>query len=556
VPVARRLAAALSLALGGAALLAGTSATAVAPPATTTLDVAIPGPFAGCDPASSSTTSATTAVLALVLPSAFTPGLLDVPVGDTEVISQAEVVSESPQVVDYTIATGARWPSGTPLRPSDLVRTWRERRGDRVLGDLGYRDVTSVRPTAMGTGVAVTFARPYADWESLFNLIVPAATARRSCTVPSAVADPSIGPYEVASSTHNEIVLRANPRWSGASPAYTTVDVTTDPAAVPPAPGTSAHAAYLPSPTLAQLQAITSTGGYDAQLQHDTTIVSLDFAVRGASALTPSVRGALARFVNRAALVARLAAPVDETAAPEASHLFGQGQVLYPGPNGTSVSATTPPATPPPGAIGAAAYGEGGDPSRADAVLRAGGYHKTVTGWMTREGTALAVCLAVPTGPANLVAAAHDVATQLSRQGVDVGLQQTTSDDEVTRELLTGTCTMGIVSRTSDGFLSHAAASWLVPTLPVVRELSWTGVDDPVAAQDAKIAAGVLNPVVAAPEWDAMDARLWDLMVGLPLYSPSVFVGWSPSIAGVLVSDTVAGFVGQVPSLLPTSTKQ
>ena len=94
-------------------------------------------------------------------------------------ISQAEVVSESPQIVDYTIAHGARWPSGAPLRPADLVRTWRERRADRVLGDLGYRDVASVRPTSAGTGVAVTFARPYADWESLFNLIVPAATATR-----------------------------------------------------------------------------------------------------------------------------------------------------------------------------------------------------------------------------------------------------------------------------------------------------------------------------------------------------------------------------------------
>jgi peptide/nickel transport system substrate-binding protein len=556
VPVARRLAAALSVCLGGAALLAGTSATAVPPPVATTLVVAIPGPFAGCDPASPSTTASTAAVLALVLPSAFTPGLLDTPVGDTEVISQAEVVSESPQIVDYTIATGVRWPSGAPLRPADLVRTWRERRADRVLGDLGYRDVASVRPTASSTSVAVTFTRPYADWESLFNLIVPAATAREACAVPSAAADPSVGPYEIASATHAEIVLRANPHWTGAAPAYSTVDVTTDPAAVPPAPGTAARAAYLPSPSLAELQAITSTGGYDAQVQHDTTIVSLDFAVRGASALSPSVRGALARFVNRAALVAQLAAPIDETAAPEASHLFGQGQVLYPGQAGSSVSATTPPSPPVPGATGAAAYGLSGDPARADSLLHADGYRKTAAGWRTPAGRVLATCLSLPRRSTDLAAAAHDVASQLTRQGIMVRLVLTTSSDGVARALLDGTCTMGVVSRTGDGFLSHAAASWLAPSAPAVRGLGWTGVNDPVATKDARVATGLLNPVIAAPEWDAMDARLWDLMVSLPLYSPSVFVGSSPSIAGVLVTDTLAGFVGQVPSLLPTTTKQ
>jgi hypothetical protein len=51
-----------------------------------------------------------------------------------------------------------------------------------------------------------------------------------------------------------------------------------------------------------------------------------------------------------------------------------------------------------------------------------------------------------------------------------------------------------------------------------------------------------------------MDARLWDLMVSLPLYSPSIYEGWSPSIAGVLPSISVAGFIGQLPTLLPTTT--
>ena len=47
-----------------------------------------------------------------------------------------------------------------------------------------------------------------------------------------------------------------------------------------------------------------------------------------------------------------------------------------------------------------------------------------------------------------------------------------------------------------------------------------------------------------------MDARLWNVMVGLPLYSPSVFVGWTPDVAGFLDCDTLACVVDQVPSLV------
>jgi hypothetical protein len=43
-------------------------------------------------------------------------------------------------------------------------------------------------------------------------------------------------------------------------------------------------------------------------------------------------------------------------------------------------------------------------------------------------------------------------------------------------------------------------------------------------------------------------------MASLPLYSPSVFVGWSPSIDGILQTDSLGGFVAQVPTLLPTPT--
>src|SRR5580693_6433879 len=162
-PVRRGLAAALTGAATLGALVITTPSAAAPAPRAPTLTVAIPGPFGGCNPGSSTTTAATDEVLSLVLPSAFTPGSLSTPVGDTPVVAQAEVVSLNPQTVVYTIAPGATWPDGTAFSAQDLIRTWQERRVDALVADLGYRDVASMTPNPAGTTLTVVFSSPYSD---------------------------------------------------------------------------------------------------------------------------------------------------------------------------------------------------------------------------------------------------------------------------------------------------------------------------------------------------------------------------------------------------------
>jgi peptide/nickel transport system substrate-binding protein len=552
--VRRGLAAALTGAATLGALVVTSPSTAAPPARAPTLTVAIPGPFGGCNPGSSSTTAATDEVLSLVLPSAFTPGPLSALVGDTPVVSQAEVVSLNPQTVVYTIAPGAAWPDRSPYGAGDLVRTWQERRADTVVADLGYRDVASMTPNATGTTLTVVFATPYSDWESLFNLVVPRATASSRCALPSAALDPSMGPYKITSATTSRLTLDANPRWTGTVPFYTHVVVSTDPSAPVPAGG-APRLVYLPSPTLAQLQAITSSGAFDSRVQHDTTIVSLDFAVRGPGALPQTVREALARLIDRSALVNALAAPVDDTDAPAVSHLFGQGDADYLGYPGTPVGNPVAPTAPLPGASGSAAYGDLADVATADALLHAAGFAKSTHGWLRPGDRPFSVCLAVPTADEPLVAAGELIRHQLLAQGVVIDWESLGTTTSVVDELRTGSCSAGLMSRTGDGFATQAAANWLVPPSPPPADLTWTGVNDPIVNAAALTAMGMLNPVTAATTWTAMDARLWNLMAGLPLYSPSVYVGWSPQVTGLLPCDTVGCTVDQIPSLVPATTK-
>lgn len=546
----RRPAAALTGAvLLGALVAAAPRATAAAPVAT--LDIAIPGPFSGCDPSSPSTSASTAAILSLVLPSSFTMGPLAVPVGDTSVVAQAEVVNLSPQTVVYTIAPNVAWPGGRPFAANDFVRTWLQRRDDRVVADLGYRDIAYVHPNAAGSAVTVGFSAPYADWESLFDLVVPPATHHASCAVPTAALDPSIGPYAIATSSSTQVTLVANPAWSGAPRAYARVVVSANASSAPP-PGHVPSAVYLPSPTLAELEAITSTGTFTSRLEHSTTVVSLDFAVRGRSALPPAVRGAVAQLIDRVSILDQLATPIDYTVSPEVSHLFGQGEPGYLGQPGVPVSAAVAPTLPIPGSTGADAYGAGADVEAGDAALVAAGYAKSKAGWLTPAHQRFVTCLAVPADPA-LRPVASLVAAQLTTQGIAVAWRSAPSVLDVAASLRNGTCTTGIVSRTGDGYVTHSGASWVPPTAPVPHDVTWTGVDDPIVTANADAASAMLNPIEAQPSWNAMDARLWDLMAGLPLFSPSIYEAWSPSIAGLLPCDSLAGFVGQIPTLLPTA---
>ncbi len=549
----RRLAAGLTAAalLGGTLVSAAVSNAATSPRLATTLDVAIPGPFGGCDPGSPSTTAATDAVLALVLPSAFTPGAVGVPVGDTDVIAQAEVVGTTPQTVTYTIAPGVTWPSGRPLVAADLVRTWRERRDDRVLADLGYRDVASAVADPTGTSVTVTFRAPYSDWASLFDLIVPAPTATARCALPTAALDPSVGPYAIVSATAGRIVLEANPLWPN-PPTFPRLVVTTDPGTAVP-PGAAPRLAILPAPSLGALQALTSSGAYASTISHTTTVVSLDFAVRGRAALSLDARRGVAEMVDRTALVDQLAAPIDSTAAPGTSELFGQGEPSYLGPTGTGVVTPLPVGTVPVGSSGsrgAAAYGDAGSPSLGAAWLRAAHYTKGPDGWETPSRAAFRLCVAVPEHQPQLLALSAAVATQLRAHHVAVVVTPLAGASSVLAALRTGTCAAGVVVRTGDGYATHEAAAWLRPSRPVPVGLTWTGVNDPVVATSATTATAVLNPVTAATAWAVTDGRLWTLMVGLPLYSPSAYVGWTPSLQGVTTCETIAGCVSEATSLV------
>ncbi|OQO93162.1 peptide ABC transporter substrate-binding protein [Saccharomonospora piscinae] len=167
----------------------------------------------------------TTALSQLLLPSVFRPGGDGddgdgEPVLDESLMTSAEVTSEDPFTVTYRIRPEASWSDGAPIAVEDfsyLAEAMRTEPG--VANPAGYRLISSIEPGEGGKLVEVTFSEPYPGWRTLFTDLLPAHLLK---DVPggwqSALADgfPSYGgPFAIKTidSARGEIVLERNERY-------------------------------------------------------------------------------------------------------------------------------------------------------------------------------------------------------------------------------------------------------------------------------------------------------------------------------------------------------
>ncbi|HKR52035.1 MAG TPA: ABC transporter family substrate-binding protein [Pseudonocardiaceae bacterium] len=99
---------------------------------------------------------------------------------DDNYLTSAELTSTNPQVATYTVRDEAIWSDGTPITWRDFTAQWQALNGSnkdfRIASSTGYTDIASVERGTSDKQVVVTFARPFSDWQVLFNPLYPAAT--------------------------------------------------------------------------------------------------------------------------------------------------------------------------------------------------------------------------------------------------------------------------------------------------------------------------------------------------------------------------------------------
>ncbi|MFF8970531.1 ABC transporter family substrate-binding protein [Streptomyces sp. NPDC014995] len=169
--------------------------------------------------------AATTRVAQAVLPSMYRLDANGRPARNPDYLESAEVVETEPrQVVLYKLNQQAVWSDGREIGAADFAAQWRALSGKDsaywTARNAGYDRIAKIERGANDLEVRVTFARSYADWQSLFSPLYPKDVmgtpdsfndgARRKLKV-------TAGPFALTSvdRENGRIRLTPNPRWWG-----------------------------------------------------------------------------------------------------------------------------------------------------------------------------------------------------------------------------------------------------------------------------------------------------------------------------------------------------
>ncbi|MFJ4902333.1 ABC transporter family substrate-binding protein [Streptomyces sp. NPDC088727] len=172
--------------------------------------------------------SATGRITGALLPTLFPLDAKGRPQLNPDYLESAKVVENEPQqVVLYRLNQQAVWSDGREIGAPDFVAQWRALSGKDsafwTARNAGYERIEKIERGADDLEVKVTFAKPYADWRSLFSPLYP----KQVTGSPDAFNDgarstikATAGPFRLrdVDKESGSVTLARNPRWWG-SPA-------------------------------------------------------------------------------------------------------------------------------------------------------------------------------------------------------------------------------------------------------------------------------------------------------------------------------------------------
>ncbi|MEU5220287.1 ABC transporter family substrate-binding protein [Streptomyces sp. NPDC020807] len=168
---------------------------------------------------------ATARVAGAVLPALYTLDERGRPVMNPDYLESAQIVEAEPkQVVLYKLNQQAVWSDGREIGAADFVAQWRALSGRDTAywtaRNSGYERIEKIERGKNDLEVRVTFAKPYADWQSLFTPLYP----KQVMGSPASFNDgarttlkATAGPFLLKSTDRRsgDITLARNPRWWG-----------------------------------------------------------------------------------------------------------------------------------------------------------------------------------------------------------------------------------------------------------------------------------------------------------------------------------------------------
>lgn len=146
---------------------------------------------------------------------------------DPNYVKSLRLTQTSPQVIAIQLNERAIWSDGRKISLDDFLGHWRALKGDakgyNAIARAGYDAIKSIRAGSSPSQILVTMSRPYGDWQTLFNGLLPTSLTRSAGNFNDAWrARPilSAGPFifDPANTNSSQVNWLPNPKWWGAKP--------------------------------------------------------------------------------------------------------------------------------------------------------------------------------------------------------------------------------------------------------------------------------------------------------------------------------------------------
>jgi peptide/nickel transport system substrate-binding protein len=456
---------------------------------------------------------------------------------DTNFVKTAQLDRLAPQTIVYQIDDKATWSDGVPITADDFIYNWQAQSGDPTLTDIGsqpfdaystagYSQIESVTGSNRGKTVTVVFKTPYGDWKSLFNNLIPAHIARTVGwnTGFDAFGPPVIsgGPYVVQSDTPGQqIVLARNTHYWGPPAHLDTIVLRSVPDPAQDAPGLQNGTLDLvyPPPRVDLVQqakairTVSRSTGLGFGYEH------LDFNERNPFLALAPVRQAIAKAIDRQAVIDGTVGQIDHSIKPDNNHLYVNNQQGY--------------------TDNAADYAQGDVPASRKLLMGAG-FTVGPDGYFQLGSTTLELRMTTASDDPLRVVAEALIQDQLKRAGIKVDPVNVPASTLLNNDLPAGNFDLALSSRVSSSFPSYNAAPYQTPS-------SGTGTSNFSSYSNPKVdslfsqANGELNEGKADTIYNQIDQLLWADMESLPLYQDPTFIAFERSYLNIADNPSVSG---------------
>jgi peptide/nickel transport system substrate-binding protein len=449
---------------------------------------------------------------------------------DSELMEGAELTAEEPQTVTYRIRGDAVWSDDTPISDDDFAYLWRHSNGSDkridVASTTGYQDIESVTGSGDGKTVMVRFARPFADWRTLFANLLPSHYVERQRGGWNTGLDrrpeliPSGGPFRITRRERGQsLTLGRNPSYWGRPAHLDEIVFQFLPDAMAKADAmrnNEVDVMYAPQPQVDVVRTVQGLPDVVSQVQLGLGFEHLTFNLAHPILRDVAVREAIALAIDRQQLLERTVGQMTDRARVLGNRIWLVGQPGYEDHSG--------------------GYGRG-DLAAAATRLEQAGWTVGPDGVRVKNGRKLLLRYSTTQGVRGREQAGELLQDQLANIGIGLELRP-----------INGGILFG--ERLPEGGFDIAAFSWVGGPAAVSgsRDSYVTGTDlnygrfsDPEVDALFEQAIAELDPDRSTALANQIDRKLWEGLPSIPLYQRPTFLAWRGTLRNVTDNPTTEG---------------